>query len=96
MAGAERCYPSGSYLPQLARGVAPFQRQDLPAAIEALAQLAGKSEHIGGSRAQHDLIGFTLLKAYLNADRLEEARLLLGARRSAASGVPVIGVAAAR
>ena len=53
-----------------------------------------ENERIGGSRAQHDLIEFTLLKAYLNAGRLEEARRLLGARRPGASGVPVAGVAA--
>ena len=53
-----------------------------------------ENERIGGSRAQHDLIEFTLLKAYLNADRLEEARRLLSARRPGASGVPVTGVAA--
>ena len=64
-----------------------------PAAIEALAPLAGENERIGGSRAQHDLIEFTLLKAYLDADRLEEARHLLSMRRAGASGVPVVGVA---
>jgi tetratricopeptide (TPR) repeat protein len=87
-------YPSGSYLPALARGFAAFERGDFSGAIEALAPLAGENERIGGSRAQHDLIEFTLLKAYLNADRLEEARHLLGARRPGASGVPVMGVAA--
>ena len=70
-------YPSGSYLPTLSRGFAAFERGDFPAAIEVLAPLAGESERIGGSRAQHDLIEFTLLKAYLEADRLEEARHLL-------------------
>ena len=94
MAGAGR-YPSGSYLPQLARGFAAFEREDFDTAIEALAPLAGESERIGGSRAQHDLIEFTLLKAYLNARRLDEARRLIGARRPGASGIPVIGVAAA-
>ena len=74
-------YPSGSYLPELSRGFVAFERGDFPAAIAALAPLAGEDERIGGSRAQHDLIEFTLLKAYLNADRLEEARQLLGARR---------------
>ena len=54
----------------------------------------GENERIGGSRAQHDLIEFTLLKAYINADRLDEARRLLGMRRPGASGVPVMGVAA--
>ena len=64
----------------------------MPAAIDALAPLAGENERIGGSRAQHDLIEFTLLKAYLDAGRLEEARQLLAARRPGASGVPVAGV----
>ena len=41
---------------------------------------------------KHDLIEFTLLKAYLEADRQEEARHLLSARRPGASGVPVAGV----
>ena len=71
-----------------------FERGDFSAAIEALAPLAGKSERIGGSRAQHDLIEFTLLKAYINANQLKEARHLLSARRPGASGVPVMGVAA--
>jgi hypothetical protein len=71
-----------------------FERGDFPAAIEALGPLAGENERIGGSRAQHDLIEFTLLKAYLNAGRVAEARHLLGARRPGASGVPVAGVAA--
>jgi len=87
----ERRYPSGAYLPSLSRGFAAFESEDFSAAIEALAPLAGESERIGGSRAQHDLIEFTLLKAYLNADRLEEARRLLNARRPGATGVPVMG-----
>jgi tetratricopeptide (TPR) repeat protein len=87
-------YPSGSYLPALARGFAAFERGDFSTAIEVFAPLAGENERIGGSRAQHDLIEFTLLKAYLNADRPEEARRLLGARRPGASGVPVAGAAA--
>jgi tetratricopeptide (TPR) repeat protein len=87
-------YPSGSYLPALARGFAAFEYGDFPVAIEALAPLAGENERIGGSRAQHDLIEFTLLKAYLSADRPEEARRLITARRPGASGIPVKGVAA--
>jgi tetratricopeptide (TPR) repeat protein len=86
-------YPSGSYLPALSRGFTAFGRGDFSGAIDALAPLAGESERIGGSRAQHDLIEFTLLKAYLEANRLEEARLLT-TRRPGASGVPVAGIAA--
>jgi tetratricopeptide (TPR) repeat protein len=87
-------YPSGDYLPSLSRGFMAFERGDFSAAIEALAPLANQSERIGGSRAQHDLIEFTLLKAYLNTDRMEEARHLLRTRRPGASGVPVDGVTA--
>ncbi len=89
-------YPSGSYLPALARGFAAFERRDFAATIEALAPLAGQNERIGGSRAQHDLIEFTLLKSYFGAGRLEEAKRLLRARRPGASGVPVAGIAAIR
>jgi hypothetical protein len=92
LAGEGR-YPSGSYLPALVRGFAAFERGDFAGAIEALAPLAGHNERIGGSRAQHDLIEFTLLKAYIGANRLEEARRLLSLRRPSASGVPVMGVA---
>ena len=87
-------YPSGSYLPALSRGFVAFERGDFTAAIDALAPLAGENERIGGSRAQHDLIEFTLLKAYLNAHRLEEAKRLLTTRRPGASGIPVAGAAA--
>jgi hypothetical protein len=84
-------YPSGSYVPELARGFLAFERGDYSAAIAALAPLAAQSERIGGSRAQHDLIELTLLKAYLNADRLEEARRMLHSRRAGASPVCVAG-----
>ena len=86
-------YLSGSYLPELSRGFVAFERGDYPAAIAALAPLARQNERIGGSRAQHDLIEFTLLRAYLNADRLEEARQLLITRRPGALGVSVAGAA---
>src|SRR5262249_54367211 len=87
-------YPSGSYLPGLARGFAAFEHRDFAATIAALAPLAAENERIGGSRAQHDLIEFTLLRAYLGADRPVEARRLIGARRPGACGIPVTGVAA--
>jgi len=87
-------YPSGSYLPALAQGFAAFETGDFSHAIEALAPLAGQNERIGGSRAQHDLIEFTLLRACIQADRLQEAGRLLSMRRPGASGIPVMGVTA--
>lgn len=93
LAGQSR-YPSGSYLPSVSRGISAFECGKFSAAIDALEPLAGQNERIGGSRAQHDLIEFTLLKAYLAAGRLEEARRLLTARRPGASGIPVVGISA--
>ena len=63
---------------------------------ENIAPLVAESERVGGSRAQHDLIEFTLLSACLGANRLDKARDLLAARRPGAAGVPVAGVAAIR
>lgn len=85
-------YAPGPYLPALAQAFAAFERQDYAAAIDALEPIAAESERIGGSRAQHDIVEFTLLKAYLNADRPDDARRLLAARRAGPSGVPVAGV----
>ena len=85
-------YPSTSYLPALAPGFAAFERRDFTGAIAALAPLAGKNERIGGSRAQHDLIEFTLLKAYANAGRIDDVRRVLAHRRPGPGEVPVSGL----
>jgi tetratricopeptide (TPR) repeat protein len=87
-------YPSGPCVPAAARGFAAFERQDYPAAIAALEPIAGELERIGGSRAQLDLIEFTLLKAHLGAGRLDDAREMLRARRRGAPNPPVAGLAA--
>jgi hypothetical protein len=77
----------------MSRAFAAFERRDFLAAIEALEPLVDERERIGGSRAQLDLIEFTLLKAYLEADRPEDARRLLSERRPGPAGVPVAGLA---
>lgn len=84
-------YPSGWLVPSVSRGFAAFERGDFQAAIEALEPVARESERLGGSRAQLDLIEFTLLKAYLGADRLDAARQMPRARRPVPSGIPVSG-----
>ncbi|MBV9686859.1 MAG: tetratricopeptide repeat protein, partial [Alphaproteobacteria bacterium] len=55
--------------------------------------IAGELERIGGSRAQLDLVEFTLLKAYLGANRPEDARRMLSNRRRGSSSIPVAGLA---
>ena len=47
---------------------------------------------MGGSRAQVDLVEATLLRAYLNAGRVAEARHLLANRRAGPAMLPVQGL----
>ena len=78
----------------MARGFAAFERRDFSAAIDALEPTAGELERIGGSRAQLDLVEFTLLQAYGGADRLDDARRMLRARHRGSSSPPIAGLAA--
>src|SRR6266853_1640441 len=92
---ARQCrYPSGPCVPAVSQAFAAFERRDFSAAIEALQPIADELERIGGSRAQLDLVEFTLLKAYLNMDRPDDARRMLSVRRPGLSGIPVAGLAA--
>lgn len=74
-------YPSGALVPAVARGFAAFERRDFATAIDALEPIADELERIGGSHAQLDLVRFTLSKAYLGADRPDDAHRMLSARR---------------
>jgi tetratricopeptide (TPR) repeat protein len=87
-------YPSGSFVPAVSHAFAAFERRDFSTAIDALEPIAGELERIGGSRAQLDLVEFTLLKAYLIAARPDDARRMLSMRRP--SGIAVAGLAAVR
>jgi hypothetical protein len=87
-------YPSGPIVPAVSRGFATFERRDYSATIDALEPVVGELERIGGSRAQLDLVEFTLLKAYLGADRPDDARRMLGVRRRGSSRLAIAGLAA--
>ena len=88
-------YPSGPCVPAVSRAFAAFERRDFAAAIDAFEPIAGELERLGGSRAQLDLVEFTLLKAYLGADRLNDARRMVSLRRPGRPlGIPVAGLAA--
>jgi tetratricopeptide (TPR) repeat protein len=87
-------YPSGPCVPAVSRAFALLERRDFSAAIDALEPIAGELERIGGSRAQLDLVVFTLLRAYLGAGRDSDARRMLSVRRPNPSSIPVAGLAA--
>jgi hypothetical protein len=87
-------YPSGPLVPAVSRAFTAFEQCDFSATIEALEPMVGELERIGGSRAQLDLVEFTLLKAYVAADRVDEARRMLSGRQRGSSGAPIAGLAA--
>jgi tetratricopeptide (TPR) repeat protein len=87
-------YPSGPLVPAIARAFAAFERADFSTSIDALEPIAGELERVGGSRAQLDLVEFTLLKAYLDADRVGDAQRMLSGRHRGSSIPPVAGLAA--
>ena len=87
-------YPSGLLVPAVSGAFAAFERRDFAAAIDALEPITDELERIGGSRAQLDVVEFTLLKAYLNAGRPDEARRMLTGRRRGSARLPISGLAA--
>ena len=82
-------YPAGHTVPALARAFVAFERKDFAAAIDLLEPLLPVRGRLGGSNAQIDLMEFTLLRAYILADRQDAADRLLAARRPGAVGVPM-------
>ncbi len=86
-------YPSGTCVPAVSRGFAAFERRDFAAAIDELEPIVEQLERIGGSHAQLDLVRFTLLKAYLGANRPDEARRMQNMRRPGGVAAPVAGLA---
>ena len=82
-------------VPAVSRAFTAFEQRDFSAAIDALEPIADELERIGGSHAQLDLVRFTLLRAYLGAERLDDARRILSKRRPHGSAVPVVGSVAA-
>ncbi|WP_420445672.1 tetratricopeptide repeat protein [Candidatus Poriferisodalis sp.] len=61
----------------LARAYAAFINERWSTVVDLLEPLIGQVVRIGGSRAQRDLVTNTLLAAYVNGDRMAEARAFL-------------------
>ena len=85
-------YSAGLTVPRAARGFGAFERGDYATAIAELQAMIDERARMSGSRAQLDLVEFTLLKAYLAAGRHAEARHLLANRRPGPQTIPVAGV----
>ena len=87
-------YPSGLLVPAVLRGFAAFEQRDFSTAIAALEPIVDQLERIGGSRAQLDLVEFTLVKAYVNASHAGEAHRMLSGRNRGSPNPAVSGLAA--
>jgi hypothetical protein len=74
--------PAADVVAPLARAFAAYARSDWPSAIDLLQPLLTQHERFGGSRAQRDLIEYTLAAAHVRAARAEDAARLLRARRA--------------
>ncbi len=83
--------PAAPVVAALATAFTAFQAADWNGVIAAIEPIAGEHERIGGSRAQRDLVEFTLLKAYANAGRFSDLQRYVGSRRMGAA--PVAGLA---
>ncbi|MBS0468470.1 MAG: tetratricopeptide repeat protein [Proteobacteria bacterium] len=74
---ADDRYPPGEVVPLIAEGFLAYSKGDWSGAIRCLRQAVPETVRIGGSRAQRDLVEWTLCAALIKADRPEEARQLL-------------------
>jgi tetratricopeptide (TPR) repeat protein len=61
--------PPGPVVPRLAEAFTAYAKSDWSRAIELLEAALPEAVRIGGSRAQRDLVGFTLRAAYVQAGR---------------------------
>jgi hypothetical protein len=87
--------PAGEVVSAVSGAFEAFSRQAWDACIAALSPFMATHERIGGSRAQRDLLEYTLVAALLRAGRGEDAKLMLATRRPAKAAVePVAGLAA--
>jgi hypothetical protein len=88
-------YPSGTVVPNIVDGFTAYTRSDWAGAIRSLERALPETVRIGGSRAQRDLIEYTLIAAYLKAGRLADACTLVGRRTDRRATVEVCGFAVA-
>ena len=81
---------AGDMVKVLADVFADFAKSDWNAVINGLVPIMSSHERLGGSRAQRDLVEFTLLIAHLKSGQSDEARRLLCMRRPLIAGANYI------
>jgi len=84
-------YPATEVVVLIADGFAAYAAEDWEGAIQALEQAWPQTVCIGGSRAQRDLVAFTLVAAYLRSERLDAAHAFMRAQEARHANVVVKG-----
>ncbi len=84
--------PAGTTAAELTRAYDAFGREAWGEAIDLLEPMMGEVVRIGGSRAQRDLVTNTLLAAYVNDGRGDEAAAFLAAVHDRQPSRPVAGL----
>jgi len=87
--------PAADMLAPIARGFDSFTRGDWSGAVREIEPQLEAHERVGGSRAQRDLLEYTVTCALLREGRAEEARGLVAKRRpqnGQSHGFPLAGL----
>ena len=87
--------PAADMLAPIARGFDSFTRGDWSGAVREIEPQLEAHERVGGSRAQRDLLEYTVTCALLREGRAEEARGLVAKRRpqnGQGNGFPLAGL----
>jgi hypothetical protein len=86
--------PAADILVPIARGFDGLARGDWTRVVDELEPVLQTHERVGGSRAQRDLLEYSVTCALLRSGRADEARRLILSRRpqNAAAGLPLAGM----
>jgi hypothetical protein len=87
--------PTGEVVPKIVEGFGAYAKGDWNGAIRSFEAALPETVRIGGSRAQRDLVEFTLIAAYLKAGQPANAQALVARRTDRRATVRVAGFAAA-
>jgi hypothetical protein len=85
---------TGDLVASASRAFSAFARQDWQGVLSELQPVLGEHERLGGSRAQRDIIEYTMACALMKSGREDETKRLLYSRRGRAlvGGIPIAGV----
>ena len=86
--------PAADILVPIAHGFDGLAKGDWKRVVDELKPILQTHERVGGSRAQRDLLEYSVTCALLRSGRADEARRLITSRRpqNAASGLPLAGM----